>query len=207
MTLEQRVLLFEEDEPPVYAYFLETGFASVVALMHGGETAEVEMIGCEGVVGGFGLMGRAAAPVPTRCFVQIAARAHRIQMSELRKAFETMPDVRERILASLQAEMATLMQVAGCLRMHETEQRLSRWLLMAQDRVGGSVLRLTQEFLGEMLGTRRTTVTQVAGVLQGKGLIEYQRGVVQVVDRVGLERAACDCYKIVKRIFDGVDRE
>ena len=172
--------------------------------MQGGETAEVQMIGPESVAGGFALLGRTAAQVPTRCFIQISAQAQRIPMSELRKAFETMPDVRERISAALQAEIATLMQIAGCHRVHDAEQRLARWLLMAQDRVEGDVLRLTQEFLGEMLGTRRTTVTEVAGSLQRKKFIEYQRGVVHVVDRAGLESAACDCYKIVKRIFDGL---
>jgi CRP-like cAMP-binding protein len=207
VALEQRALLFEEDEPPAYAYFLDSGFASVVASMQGGESAEVEMIGPEGVVGGFGLLGGVTAAVPTRCFIQIAAQAQRIPMSELRKAFETMPDVRERISASLQAEIATLMQIAGCHRVHDAEQRLARWLLMAQDRIEGNVLRLTQEFLGEMLGTRRTTVTEVAGILQKKRCIEYHRGVVHVVDREGLEGAACDCYKVVKRIFDGGHRE
>lgn len=172
--------------------------------MQGGETAEVEMIGPEGVAGGFSLLSQVTVPVPTRCFIQIAAQAHRIPMGELRKAFQTFPDVRERISAFVQTEIATLMQIAGCHRVHEAEQRLARWLLMAHDRVEGDVLRLTQEFLAEMLGTRRTTVTEIAGALQRRGFIEYQRGVVHVVNRTGLESAACDCYRVVKKIYDGL---
>ena len=93
---------------------------------------------------------------------------------------------------------------AACHRVHEAEQRLSRWLLMAQDRVGGDVLRLTQEFLAEMLGTRRTTVTEVAGGLQRKGLIEYHRGTVKVVNRTELEGVSCGCYRIVTRIYESI---
>jgi CRP-like cAMP-binding protein len=204
ITLEQRAVLFEEEESPSHAYFLESGFASVVASMQGGETAEVEMIGPEGVAGGFSLLGRTAVPIPTRCFIQIAAEAHKIPLSELRKAFQIFPDVQDRISQFLQVEIAVLMQIAGCHRVHEAEPRLARWLLMAHDRVEGDVLRLTQEFLAEMLGTRRTTVTEIAGLLQRRGFIEYQRGVVNVVNRTGLESAACDCYRVVKKIYDSL---
>lgn len=204
VTLEQRAVLFEEEESPSHAYFLESGFASVVASMQGGETAEVEMVGPEGVAGGFSLLGRTTVPIPTRCFIQIAAQAHKIPLSELRKAFHLFPDVQDSISQFLQVEIAVLMQIAGCHRVHEAEQRLARWLLMAHDRVEGDVLRLTQEFLAEMLGTRRTTVTEIAGLLQRRGFIEYQRGVVHVVNRPGLESAACDCYRVVKKIYDGL---
>jgi CRP-like cAMP-binding protein len=202
--LEQRTIIHVEEETPPYAYFLESGFASVVATMQGGETAEVEMIGSEGVVGAFGLLGPSNIPIPTRCFIQMSAEARRLPTGELRKAFEGIPEVRERISSFFQAELATLMQIAGCHRVHEAEQRLSRWMLMAHDRVGGDTLRLTQEFLAEMLGTRRTTVTEVAGSLQRQGYIEYQRGAVRIVDRAGLESAACDCYNIVRRIYQNI---
>jgi CRP-like cAMP-binding protein len=204
VVLEQRATIYEEEQTQQYAYFLDSGFASIVVSMHDGETAEVEMVGREGVVGGFNLLSRANVPVPTRCFIQVAAEGHRIPMPELRRVVQTMPEIRERISAFLQAEMAALTQVAACHRVHEAEQRLSRWLLMAQDRVGGDVLRLTQEFLAEMLGTRRTTVTEVAGGLQRKGLIEYHRGTVKVVNRPELEGVSCGCYRIVTRIYESI---
>ena len=159
------------------------------------------MIGNEGVVGGSGFLGARSIGMPTRCFIQVETPAYRIPMHEMRIAFEERVDVREKTLAFLQAEMATLSQIAGCHRMHEASQRLIRWMLMAHDRVNGDVLRLTQEFLAEMLGTRRTTVTEVAGELQRLGLIEYQRGHVVIVNREGLEAAACECYGVVKRIY------
>jgi CRP-like cAMP-binding protein len=204
VVLAQRAVIYEEEQAQQYAYFLDSGFASIVVSMQGGETAEVEMVGREGVVGGFNLLSRANVPVPTRCFIQVAAEGHRIPMPELRRIFQAMPEIRERVSAFLQAEMAALTQVAGCHRVHEAEQRLSRWLLMAQDRVGGDVLRLTQEFLAEMLGTRRTTVTEVAGGLQRKGLIEYHRGTVKVVNRTDLEGVSCGCYSIVTRIYESI---
>jgi hypothetical protein len=95
-------------------------------------------------------------------------------------------------------------QLAGCHRLHEAEERLSRWLLMAQDRTQSDVLNFTQEFLGMMLGTRRTTVTIIAGILQRSGLVEYSRGRVRILNRENLEAAACDCYQVTKQLYDGL---
>ena len=204
LLLEQRFVCFEAEERPAYAYFLDNGFASVVSSMRNGDTAEVEMIGNEGIVGGFCLLSNSLSPNPTRCFIQITAHALRISMNDMRHAFQTMPDVREKTSAFLQAEIAVLSQVAGCHRMHDAAQRLARWLLMAHDRVGNDVLRLTQEFLAEMLGTRRPTVTEIAGELQRLGYIEYHRGTVTIVNRPGLETAACECYATIRRIYQNI---
>ena len=203
VALNQRTVCYEAEERPAFAYFLESGFASVVTTMKNGETTEVEMIGKEGVVGAVSLLG-AAIPTPTRCFIQIAAQAYRIPHADLRDIFQTVPEVRQLIYAFFQAEVAALSQTAGCHRVHDAEQRLARWLLMAHDRAGDNALLLTQEFLAEMLGTRRTTVTEVAGSLQRRGFIEYQRGTVVILNREGLEEASCECYDVIRRIYRGI---
>jgi CRP-like cAMP-binding protein len=95
-------------------------------------------------------------------------------------------------------------QIAGCHRFHEAEERLARWLLMAQDRANSDVLYMTQEFLGMMLGARRTTVTMIAGAMQRSGLIEYNRGTVKIPDRAKLVEAACDCYPVVQTLYEGL---
>jgi CRP-like cAMP-binding protein len=101
----------------------------------------------------------------------------------------------------LQEQVSTLSQIAGCHRLHEAEPRLARWLLMAQDRTQSEVLHFTQEFLAEMLGSQRTTVTVIAGDLQRSGLIEYSRGKVRILNRAGLEAAACDCYGVIRELY------
>ncbi|WP_263380865.1 Crp/Fnr family transcriptional regulator [Granulicella paludicola] len=201
VNLPQRFICYEAEERPTFCYFLETGFASVVATMQNGETAEVEMIGREGIVGGSILLGSPSIPTPTRCFIQVAAQALRISSADMLEVFQQHPEIHNAILSFFQMEIAALGQIAGCHRIHDAEQRLSRWLLMAQDRVGNTALHLTQEFLAEMLGTRRTTVTEVAGSLQRRGMIEYQRGTVVIVNRAALEEAACECYGILRRIY------
>jgi len=195
-------VLYEAQENPPYAYFITSGMASVVTAMPDGATAEVGVIGREGVIGGVQLMGPALAP--TRCFMQLEGSGLRIPISELRKAFAVSPEIRERLLEFLQEQMMILSQVAGCHRLHEAEERLARWLLMVQDCSQSDVLGLTQEFLGMMLGSRRTTVGTAAGALQAKGLIDYQRGRIKIVDRQGLEEAACDCYQVAKELYSGL---
>jgi CRP-like cAMP-binding protein len=122
----------------------------------------------------------------------------KVPAAEFRKALRTSEEVRGHLLEYLQGEALILSQVAACHRLHDAEERLSRWLLMAQDRVQMDMLDLTQEFLADMLGARRATVTVVAGTLQRCGLIEYHRGRVKIIDRAGLEDAACDCYRIIR---------
>jgi CRP-like cAMP-binding protein len=167
--------------------------------MADGGTAEVGLIGREGVVGSFHLLG--PAPVNTNCFIQLDAEGIRIPLADLRKAFRSSEEVRERILEFVQEQALGVSQLAGCQRLHESEERLARWLLMAQDRVASETLNFTQEFLAMMLGAQRTTVTMVAGGLQRGGLIEYRRGKVKILDRENLEAAACDCYQVTKRLY------
>ena len=198
VSLPLRTSLYEPDEPLPHAYFMTSGIASVVTPMLDGGTAEVEVVGREGIVGSFHLLG--SAPVSTSCFVQIAGTGLRIRFADLRAAFKTSEEIRGRILEFVQQQALTVSQMAGCNRLHEAEARLARWLLMAQDRTGDEVLGLTQEFLAEMLGAQRTTVTLIAGSLQRIGLIQYKQGEVRIVDRERLESAACDCYRIAKQL-------
>jgi CRP-like cAMP-binding protein len=191
--------LYEAEQTPAYAYFLTSGIASVVTAMPDGGTAEVGLIGSEGLVGSFHLLG--PAPVSTDCFIQLEATALRIPLRHLQKAFRSSEEIRDRVLEFVQSQALSLGQLAGCHRLHEAEERLARWLLMAQDRVQSDNLYFTQEFLAMMLGSRRTTVTVVAGELQRRGLIEYRRGHVKIMDRKALEAAACDCYQIIKQLY------
>jgi CRP-like cAMP-binding protein len=192
-------LLYHPEEFPQYAYFLTSGMASIVSITEDGRAVESGMIGREGVVGGMQLLGPAA--VPSQCIMQSDGAALRIGFADLARAFETLPDLRRRILEFEQAQAFSLIQIAGCHRMHEAEERLSRWLLTIQDRTGNDLLELTQEFLSEMLGSRRTTVTMAAGELQKRGVIDYSRGRVKILDRNGLVGVACGCYPIVARLF------
>ena len=164
--------------------------------------AEVGVIGNEGVVGSLHLLGRGQAT--TKCFMQVEGTALRISFAKLQKAFLTRDDVRARMLEFVQEQAMTLGQIAGCHRLHTAEQRLARWLLMAQDRTQADILSFTQTSIGMMLGSRRTTVTLIAGELQRQGIIDYQRGRVRILDRVKLERAACDCYRFTKHLYDGL---
>jgi CRP-like cAMP-binding protein len=203
--LPLRTSLYEAGSPPRYAYFLTSGIASVVTSMADGNTAEVGLIGREGVVGSFHLLG--PAKVFTNCFIQLHATALRVPSVDLAAAFRSNEEVRDRVLEFVQEQAVSLGQLAGCNRLHESEERLARWLLMAQDRTGSDVLNFTQEFLAMMLGARRTTVTVIAGALQRNGLIEYRRGKVTILDREGLESVACDCYKITKQLYGGLYRQ
>jgi len=191
--------LYNTEETPVHAYFMTSGMASVVTTMEDGGVAEVGVIGLEGLVGAYHLLG--PSKISTDCFIQLEGTALRITMRDLRNAFKTSDDIRDRILEFVQSSSLTISQIAGCNRLHEAEERLARWLLMAQDRTQSHEMYFTQEFLAMMVGARRTTVTLIAGALQRADLIEYSRGRVTILDRERLETAACDCYRISRDLF------
>jgi CRP-like cAMP-binding protein len=199
IVLPLRTILFEPEVTPTYAYFLTSGIASVVAASVEGGLVEVEVVGREGAVGALHLLG--PGMVPTQCFMQLSGTALRMRLTELRTVFHESAEVRGRILEFVQAQSLTLSQIAGCHRLHEAEARLARWLLMVQDRVEMETLELTQTFLAEMLGSQRTTVSAVAADLQRKGLIEYSRGRVRIMDRSGLESTACYCYGVTRGLL------
>jgi CRP-like cAMP-binding protein len=189
-------------EHPKYAHFMTSGICSVVTFMSDGNGAEVGVIGREGLVEGINLLGPALAP--TKSFIQIKGTALRLRFSELQKEFLVPGPLLHRILESVQCNGFVLSQLTACNGLHEIEERLARWLLMVGDRLHSDKFYLTQEFLAEMLGARRTSVTMAAGSLQRSGLIEYSRGNIHIVDREGLERAACECYPIVRDLFAGL---
>jgi CRP-like cAMP-binding protein len=187
---------------PAFAHFMTSGIASVVTFMSDGIGAEVGVIGREGLVEAIHLLGPATAP--TTAFIQVEASALRMPFAELQELFIAHSAISQRILECVQGQGFILSQLAACHGLHEIEERLARWLLMVRDRLGSDRFDLTQEFLAEMLGARRTSVTLAAGMLQRSGLIKYSRGHIQVLDGEGLENAACECYPIVRNLVSGL---
>jgi len=187
---------------PAFAHFMTSGIASVVTFMSDGIGAEVGVIGREGLVEAIHLLGPATAP--TTAFIQVEASALRMPFAELHELFIAHSAISQRILECVQGQGFILSQLAACHGLHEIEERLARWLLMVRDRLGSDRFDLTQEFLAEMLGARRTSVTLAAGMLQRSGLIKYSRGHIQVLDGEGLENAACECYPIVRNLVSGL---
>lgn len=198
VALPQKMRLYKPERRPTYGYLLTSGIASVVSEMSDGASAEVGMIGREGIVGALHILGPVAAP--THCFVQMEGTAFRIQLTELVTIFQESMEIHDAVLKLVQKEAMVLSQVAGCHRLHSAEERLARWLLMAQDQTQTDDLHFTQVLLANMLGARRATVTEVAGSLQRKGLIQYHRGHVIIRDREGMERVACQCYQVIKEL-------
>ena len=186
MTLPVKTSLYEPDDQPKYMHFLTSGIASIVTTMEDGGTTEVGTVGREGAPQGVHLLG--PVPVSTRCFMQIAGTGLRMEYRAFDRLFQEEEAVRRPLLAYAQYQSVLLGQVAGCNRLHTVEARLARWLVMVQDRTGDSVLKLTQEFLGQMMGTQRTTVGTVAGALQERGLIDYSRGERQGIEPDGIRK-------------------
>ena len=190
-------VLNQEAKSIEYGYFINEGLASILTVMAGGKSVEVGLTGEEGFVGLPLVAGFKSSS--TRVIIQIDGSACRINAKDLVRLLRECP-VLERSLQQCSQSMALQStQVAACNRLHDVNQRLARWLLMSQDRVGGDVVGLTQEFLAHMLGTRRASVTVAAGVLQKAGLIAYTRGEVAIRDRAGLESATCECYDSINR--------
>jgi CRP-like cAMP-binding protein len=192
--LPLRTTLCTAGEMPTYGYFLTKGAASIVVVMAEGGSSEVGMVGNEGLIGASALLGPSAMDADT--FIQVDAKGLRIPMKVLRSMFDESPELRQRTLQYLQCQINTTGQISACNRLHEAEERLARWLLTAADLTQSESLGLTQEFLAQMLGSQRTTVALVAGLLQRSGLIQYSRGKVRILNREGLESAACDCYRV-----------
>jgi hypothetical protein len=187
---------------PDFAHFMTSGMTSMVAFMSNGAGAEVGVVGSEGIVEGFHVLSPSSVQtVQTRGFVQVAGTALRMRFTELRREFLTAEPLRSLVLGFVQSQASLVAQLAACNRLHEVEERLARWLLMVHDRIGEDIIPLTQEFLAQMLGTRRSSVTIAASSLQRSGLIEYHRGQVRVLNRELLEEAACECYPITRKLF------
>jgi CRP-like cAMP-binding protein len=198
-------LLNETGQPIKYVYFMNSGLASILTVMADGKSVEVGLAGKEGFVGIPLLAGFSSSP--TRVIVQIEGSAFRMRATLALDLLRTCPKLERRLLQYSQIVNLQATQVAACNRLHEVDERLARWLLMSQDRIGSQVVPLTQEFLAHMLGTRRSSVTVAAGTLQKAGLITYVRGSVNIVNRDGLEDAACECYCALVETASRWDKE
>ena len=197
VSLPTHSVLHEADETITFAYFPNSGLASVLNVMSDGKSVEVGLLGTDGFVGMPLVAGYKTSP--SRVIMQISGSAFRITAKELAVAMADCPQLTQGMHRFVQELALQSQQVAACNRLHEVEERLARWLLMCQDRIGGDVVPLTQEFLAHMLATRRASVTVAAGILQKAGLITYSRGVVKIQDRSKLEEACCECYGMIVR--------
>jgi CRP-like cAMP-binding protein len=199
VTLRLRAQLLD-GKVAAYAYFLEDGLASVVLPMKEGRTVEVGVIGIDGVVGLPVLLG--AGRMPGETFIQVEASGYRIKAQCLKEEFERSGELRRHLQKYVMANLVQSAQNAACNRLHTIGERLAKWLLTCHDRIRSDRMPLTHEFLAQMLGAPRTTVTLAAGILHEAGLIDYSRGHITIKNRSGLERAACECYRVVRNEFD-----
>ncbi|MNO33951.1 hypothetical protein D3C76_239760 [compost metagenome] len=192
-------VLCEADQPYSHAYFPLTGFISLVEKLDAHRPLEMGLIGNEGMLGVTLILGVRKAP--TRAVVQGAGNALRITSAHLRRELHECPDLQRSLNRYLYVLMAQLSQTAACIHFHEIQPRLARWLLMTHDRAQADHFHLTHEFLADMLGVRRSGITVAAGELQQKNLIHYTRGEITILDRAGLEAAACECYDAVTHCY------
>lgn len=194
-----RAEIYEPNRPFEHAYFPETAIASVVNVMEDGTEIEVATIGYEGMVGLPAFLGTKQSPA--RAFWQIAGTAFRVDAAFLQKEKRNGSALAVAVGLYTQGFFAQIAQSVTCNRLHTLEQRCARWLLMTHDRVPGDDFPLKQEFLAQMLGVRRTGISEVAGQLQRKRVIKYSRGCMSVTNRAGLERLSCECYRVVAREY------
>jgi CRP-like cAMP-binding protein len=193
-------VLCEADERLMRVYFPEAGAISLVTVFEDGTTAEMATVGREGVVGVGALLGGEHAF--GRHVVPVPGLALAVDASRFRSALRENGALRAACETYAQAFLAHLLQNVACNAIHRVDQRCARWLLMCDDQAEGDTFELTQEYLAELLGVRRSTVTVVAGSLQHEGLIHYRRGAITVLDRRGLEATACECYQIVRDTYE-----
>ncbi len=195
--LKTHHVLHEPGDTLKSAYFCNTGLVSILSVFPDGKSVEVGLIGKEGFVGVPLVAGFRTSP--TRAVAQIEATAFRVDGETLMVILRQAPILERRLQQFSQIMAMQVTQIAACNRLHEVNERLARWLLMSADRTGSDSVPLTQELLAQMLGTRRSSVTVAAGMLQKAGLISHSRGDVEITDRPNLEEAACECYGIMNR--------
>jgi CRP-like cAMP-binding protein len=183
-----------------HVYFPTTAIVSLLYVMENGASAEIAVVGHEGVAGVSLFMG--GGSTPSRAVVQSAGDGFRLKGQVIKEEFNQSAPVMHLLLRYTQALIAQMTQTAACNRHHSMDQQLCRWLLLSLDRLPGSDLRMTQELIANMLGVRREGVTEAALKLQKLGLIRYSRGHIVVLDRPGLERRTCECYAVVKKEYD-----
>ncbi len=202
VTLTLGEVLYEPGDTIQHIYFPSASLVSLLTLADGHLALEVGIVGRDGMVGIPLVLGHTTSSV--RALVQGEGAALRMKAGIFLKAFHRSPPMQRELYRYIHALMAQISQTAACNRFHVVESRLARWLLMTHDRVQRDEFCMTQEFLGHMLGVRRVGVTNAARALQNNNLIQYSRGNITMLDRAGLEAAACGCYEIVRDMNDGV---
>lgn len=195
--LTHGLVLYEIGEQVRHVYFPNNALISLVTQMIDGKIVEVGLVGSDGMSGLTALMGEETSP--ERAIVQIPNGAMRVELSVIKEEFMRGGQLQKLLLQYARRLMRQVSQTAACNASHTAEERLARWFLMCLDRVGGTELNLTQEFMAEMLGTRRATVSLAAMVLQNDGLIQYNRGHIKIMDRPGLEAFTCECYEATRQ--------
>ena len=193
-------VLYESGGRLQHVYFPITSIVSLLYVLEDGASAEIAVVGNEGILGISIFMG--GQTTPNRAIVQSAGYGYRLNSQLLKQEFNRAGPVLRLLLRYTQALITQMTQTAVCNRHHTVEQQLCRWLLLSLDRLSSVSLIMTQELIANMLGVRREGVTEAAGKLQRAGLIRYSRGSIEVLDRPGLEQAVCECYRVVKREFD-----
>ena len=193
-------VIYESGGELQYAYFPTTCIVSLLYVLESGASAEIAVVGNEGIVGVALFMG--GGTMPNRAIVQSAGHAYRLRARYIQAEFQRNGATLRLLLRYTQALITQMSQTAVCNRHHSVDQQLCRWLLLSLDRLDSNELSMTQELIANMLGVRREGVTEAAGKLQIAGLIEYSRGSIKVVDRPGLEARVCECYEVVKKEFD-----
>jgi len=193
-------VLCESGGKATHVYFPTTSIVSILYVMENGASAEIAVVGNEGVVGVSLFMG--GESTPSRAVVQSAGQGFRLDARSLKEEFERAGPVLHLLLRYTQALITQMSQTAVCNRHHSLDQQLCRWLLLSLDRLDGNELVMTQELIANMLGVRREGVTEAALKLQKDGLIQYARGHIEVLDRQQLEARSCECYAVVKKEYD-----
>ncbi len=193
-------VVYESGSRLEYVYFPTTSIVSLLYVMADGASAEIAVVGNEGMVGVAVFMG--GETTPSRAIVQSAGSAYRLPGHSMKEEFVRGGAMQHLLLRYTQALLTQMAQTAVCNRHHSVDQQLCRWLLLSLDRLPSNKLTMTQELIANMLGVRREGVTEAAGKLQSAGLIQYSRGRITVLDRPGLEGRACECYGVVRRESD-----
>ena len=183
-----------------HVYFPTTSIISLLYVMEDGASAEIAVVGNEGILGIPVFMG--GETTPSRAVVQSAGHGYRLKAQLLKNEFNQAGPLQRLLLRYTQALITQMSQTAVCNRHHSVEQQLCRWLLLSMDRLPDNELIMTQELIANMLGVRREGVTEAAGKLQCLGLINYRRGHISVLNRAGLEKRSCECYQVVKSEYD-----
>ena len=193
-------VIYESGRSLSHVYFPIDAIVSLLYVMGNGDSAEIAVVGHEGIVGIALFMG--GESTPSRAIVQSAGRAFRMSASVIKEEFDRSGSVMHLLLRYTQALITQMAQTAVCNRHHSVDQQLCRWLLLSLDRLRGNQLVMTQDLIANMLGVRREGVTEAAIKLQKSGLISYARGHITMLDRAGLEKRTCECYSVVRKEYD-----